>query len=133
MPSHPGNSWVSVMAGAAGAARHLYLVLLLPLHVPSLFIEQVCPAVRPCLSEVDRLSRKGWPLRLEMKEPLHFAIYALLPHSRLPSPHNVLHSPSIYVCAHVQTAPAIAHEGFLTNYGYISCNVHGIRPYVGSS
>jgi len=60
MPSHPGNSWASVspkvvcsiwvlsvwyvcmyvrpyvMAGAAGAAGHLYLVLLLPPHVPSL-------------------------------------------------------------------------------------------------
>lgn len=52
---------------------YLYWMLLLPPrgYCPASFhlINQVHPAVRPCLSDANRGRKKGWLLRLGMKEP----------------------------------------------------------------
>ena len=62
------------------------------------FVNQVCPTVRPCLSNAGRRESKKRALRLRMKELPHCAAYTLLPCSRLP--HNVLQSPSSNWCVH---------------------------------
>ena len=64
--------------------RYCHHVHLLSYPIPSPSM-QVCPTVRP--------------LRLSMKELLHFAAYALLPRSC--SSHNVLHSPRLMLSAYV--------------------------------
>ena len=66
--------YVHITAGMASSAGQLYHVLFLPTHVPVIlshfdsFFEQVCPAVRPHLSGIDRGSRKGGPPRFGTKE-----------------------------------------------------------------
>jgi len=60
-------------------------------YCPAPFIKQLCPTVRPHLSDTDRGRRKRWLWRLGTKEPPCCTAYALLPPSH--SPHNVLHSP----------------------------------------
>jgi len=74
MSSIVSLQYVHITAGMASSAGQLYHVLFLPTHVPvilshfdSLF-EQVCPAVRPHLSSIDRGSRKGGPPRFGTKE-----------------------------------------------------------------
>ena len=53
-------------------------------HCPVPFHLQVCPTVRPRLSNANRWRGIGRLLRLEMKQPPYFAAYVLLPCSHLP-------------------------------------------------
>ena len=87
-----------VMTGLAGSTGHSYHSPLLPPHAPTVLphsvssMEQVCPTVRPHMSNADGgAGGRTTAETLDKKSP-HFAAYALLSHSR--SPHNVLPSPS---------------------------------------
>ena len=90
-----------VAADVASSAGHSHCVLVLPPHVSIVlphfisFIEQVCPAVRPHLSDADKERGEGWPLSLGTKKLPHCIACVLLPCSCLH--HNVIHSPIFFI------------------------------------